>query len=49
MGEWSGVGLEGGGGGRKSAAKGSLITGYRSHENVHKTNVRVYVLRLLPQ
>ena len=31
------------GGGRKSAAKGSLITGYRSHENVHKTNVRVYV------
>ena len=38
--EWGGVG---GGGGRKSAAKGSLITGYRSHENVHKTNVRVYV------
>ena len=32
-------------GGAKSAAKGSLITGYRSHENVHKTNVRVYVLR----
>ena len=37
------------GGGRKSAANGPLITGYRSHENVHKTNVLVYVLRLLPQ
>ena len=45
MGEWSGVD----GGGPKSAAKGPLITGYRSHENVHKTNVRVYVLRLLPE
>lgn len=43
--EWGGRG----GGGRKSAAKGPLITGYRSHENVHKTNVRVYGLRLLPQ
>ena len=45
MGEWSGVD----GGRPKSAAKGPLITGYRSHENVHKTNVRVYGLRLLPQ
>lgn len=37
------------GGGGKSAANGPLITGYRSQENVHKTNVRVYMLRLLPQ
>ena len=45
VGEWSGVD----GGGPKSVAKGPLITGYRSHENVHETNVRVYVLSLLPQ